>query len=115
MKKLLGIGISLMLALLVVRVGHANSTPEVDLQTGIVTNGPIVVNQSFVWVNRVATTCSVTGGTQQWFSSDPVSVPAASDGNTGTATVTATAVGTFTYSSPCLEVGSPRVPVQGSH
>lgn len=86
---------------------RAAATPEVDLQTGIVTNGPVKVNQQFVWVNRVGTSCPVNDGAgQQWFSPNPVTVPAASGGNSGTATVTATAAGTFTYTSPCSEVGT---------
>ncbi len=86
---------------------RAAATPEVDLQTGIVTNGPVTVNQPFVWVNRVGTNCPVTeGDSQQWFSPDPVTVPAASGGNTGTVTVTATQAGTFTFVSPCSEMGT---------
>jgi hypothetical protein len=85
---------------------RAAATPEVDLQTGIVTNGPLRVNQPFVWVNRVGTSCTVNNGAgqQQWFSPDPVTVPAASNGNTGTLTVTATGIGTFTFTSPCSEI-----------
>jgi len=90
-----------------VRTLRAAATPEVDLQTGMVTNGPVRVNQPFMWVNRVGVSCPVSSGSgePQLFSPDPVTVPAASGGNTGTVTATATAVGTFTYVSPCSEVG----------
>ncbi len=115
MKRLsLSLSICLLLVVTVTAICYATLTPEVDVQTGMVTNGPIVVNQPFVWVNRVQSTCSVSDAGQQFFSPDPVSVPAASGGNTGTATVTATAVGTFNYVSPCSEVAMP-VRVTGGH
>lgn len=106
-----------LLFLTVIGVSYANaSTPEVDVQTGLVTNGPLVVNQQFVWVNRSSVACSVsTGSGQQWFSPDPLTVSAASGGNTGTATATATTAGNFTYTSPCLEVGQPSVGIHGGH
>jgi len=105
------IALSLCLSILLfssVRTLRAAATPEVDLQTGMVTNGPLMVNQPFVWVNTVGVSCSVTAdsGGQQWFSSDPVTVPAAANGNTGTATVTATQAGTFSYASPCSQQGN---------
>jgi hypothetical protein len=107
MKKLvLSLGLAALLLFSNVRSVRANATPEVDVQTGMVTNGPLYVNQPFVWVNRIGTSCSVSDANgQQWFSPDPVTVPAASGGNTGTVTVTATAAGTFYYTSPCLEGG----------
>ena len=106
----------LLSAVLAAGICYAQSTPEIDVQTGLVTNGPIYVNQQFKWVNRSSIVCSVsTSPTAQWFSPDPVSVPAASGGNTGEATGTATAAGTWSYSSPCLELGNnPKIPI-GSH
>jgi len=103
------IGLSLSVLFLVgAAMLQANATPEVDVHTGMVTNGPVRVNQPFVWVNRVGVRCTATGGSQQWFSPDVVTIPAASGGNTGTVTVNATAVGTFNYQSPCLEANVPQ-------
>jgi hypothetical protein len=102
--------------LLAAGVCYAGSLPEIDVQTGLITNGPIYVNQQFAWVKSSQGTCSVTTGSNpQWFSPDPVTVPAASGGNTGTVVVTATAVGTFTWASPCSLVQSPKAPIQGMH
>lgn len=115
MKKFVSLCMPLLLLSLTTGIGHAGpSLPQIDVQTGMITNGPLIVNQQFQWVNRAQTTCSVTDN-GQWFGPDPISVPAASGGNTGTATATATTAGTFTWSSPCLEVDSPRAPIQGGH
>jgi hypothetical protein len=91
-------------------------TPEVDISTGLVTFGPLVVNQPFVFVNSTNTACAVSTPSDpndQWFSPTPISVPAASGGNTGTYTVTATVVGIWTYLSSCLQQGAaPEIKVQ---
>ena len=83
--------------------------PQIDIATGIVTNGPIIVNTQFQWVNRSATiTCHVSA-TPAWFNPNPCSVNPNSS-----ATATATAIGTWSYASGCLEQGSnPRIPVSG--
>ena len=85
----------------------AVATPEVHLQTGMVTNGPVRVNQPFVWVNTLGVSCSVIAetGEQQWFNPDPVTVPAAANGESGTAAVTAIRAGTFNYVSTCSQQG----------
>lgn len=94
-------------AVLAVGIGYAQSqTPEVDVSTGLVTFGPLVVNQPFVFVNRTNAACAVStpsNPNEQWFSPTPVSVPAASGGNTGTYTVTATLAGTWGFASNCLQ------------
>jgi hypothetical protein len=83
---------------------------SVTIQTGVV-NGIIYTNQTFQWLNTGANTCSV-GGT--WFTPSPCSVGPANGPTPGSATATAGgSAGTFTYTSACLEVGSPRIPVTG--
>jgi len=93
-----------------------SATPELDVQTSLVTSGPLLVNEPFVWVNRSPQACKITlsGPTQQWLSPNPVTVPGAANGVAGTLTVTAALVGTFSYNTPCLLVASSRVGV-GTH
>lgn len=92
----------------------ASQTPEVDVSTGLVTFGPITVNQPFVFVNRTSAACAVTAPTDhQWFDPTPISVPVASGGNTGTYTVTATLAGTWTYLSSCLQGVNVHIVVGG--
>jgi hypothetical protein len=91
--------------------------PEVDVSTGLVTNGPLEVNQSFVFVNRTNTACAVSTPSDpndQWFTPTPISVPAASNGNTGTYTVTAAIAGTWTYLSSCLQGAEAHIQVGSS-
>jgi hypothetical protein len=99
-------------------LAHAQSqTPEVDVSTGLVTFGPLVVNQPFVFVNRTSAACAVStpsNPNEQWFSPTPISVPAASGGNTGTYTVTATLAGTWGYASSCLQNDNPHIVVGDS-
>ncbi len=93
-----------------------SATPELDVQTSLVTNGHLVVNQAFTWVNRSPQACTITlsDPAQPWFSPTPVTVPGAANGIAGTFTVTSTLVGTVSYNSPCLLVAAPRVGI-GSH
>jgi hypothetical protein len=89
------------------------TTPKVNISTGVVTNGPIYVNQQFQFVSASTTeTCTVIAPpSQQWFSPSPCPVSP----NPGYATVTAKLPNPagWTYSvTGCIQANpNPRVPV----
>jgi hypothetical protein len=84
----------------------ADPLAEVDISKGQVAFGPIYVGEQFAFVNRTSSACAIStpsNPNEQWFSPTPISVPAASDGNSGTYTVTAALEGSWTFASSCLQ------------
>lgn len=96
-----------------------STMPQVDISTGIVTDGPdggVTTNEDFQFVNSNATgTCTVHAPAGQvWFSPNPCPVTSPP----GTATVTAgPTAGTYTYTVTGCNVQNqnPRIPVTGGH
>jgi len=86
-------------------------TPQVNAQTGVVTNGPIYVNQVFDWVSNVACTVSAPVG-DLWFSPSPASITIPPGKVQVTATLANEAPGWTYFLNGNSPYGNPKIPVK---
>jgi len=94
-------------------MSKANDTgmPSVDISSGTITNGPVVVNQEFQWsTSATAPNCEVTAEVQNWFEPTPCSVI-----GPGSSTVTAklSSITGWTFGVTGLDRSNsnPKIPV----
>jgi hypothetical protein len=85
--------------------------PSVDISSGEITNGPIVVDQTFQWsTNAVAPNCKVAAQAQNWFA--PTPCPVNGPGSTTVTAKLASVTGwTFGVTGLDRSNGNPKIPV----
>jgi len=93
----------------------ATLTPQVNISTGVVTNGPIYINGPFQWVsaspNDVCTVSTPAAPNQQWFSPSPVTVRTPPGYAAVTAKLANPAGWSYGVTGCNVQGGNPRVPV----
>ena len=93
------------------RKANDSVMPSVDISSGAISDGPLVVNQEFQWsTSSYAPDCKVTAEVQNWFEPTPCSVV-----GPGSSTVTAklASITGWTFGVSGLErsVSNPKIPV----